>query len=329
MAVYTTLEADDIEAFIKPFGIGRLVEYQGISEGMENTNYFVTTSSNHLAVETAADQPGHYVLTIFEELPADHLPFHIQLLNVLADKQIPVAAPIRDYNGASMRHLQGKPAILCPRLPGKHPTTPTLAQCQAIGTVLADMHAATASMDSTHAGIRDVNWLKQTVQKAMPELELADQQQVQQTLDDYLALLDKGELERGFIHGDLFRDNSLFEDDKLTGLIDFYNAGLGHLLYDLAVVVNDWCTDEEGHIYMPRFEAIVNAYQQKRPFTDAEKAGLPVIVKTAAMRFWLSRILALKAHENKNTHELRTFKDPNQFKQIFERYVHQGVPALA
>ena len=323
MAVYTTLEHDDIAGFIAPFGIGELVSFNGISEGMENTNYFVTSSSNHLANETAGNEQGDYVLTIFEELPESHLPFHLQLLHTLADAEIPVAAPITDYHGKSVQHIKGKPALLCPRLKGQHLKAANAEHCRVIGKTLAKMHLATQKLTCGHEGIRNHQWLTQSVNAALKFFDLSEQQLARQTLDGYLKMVNQPGLNKGIIHGDLFRDNALFEDDQLTGIIDFYNAGEDFLLYDLAVVVNDWCNNEDGSIDPQRYIALLQSYDAIRPLTDTEKCSWPIFLQISALRFWVSRMLTIKNREQDNQHELNTFKNPEPFKQILLHH-HQN-----
>ncbi|CAA0080823.1 Homoserine kinase [BD1-7 clade bacterium] len=327
MAVYTTLERDEIEQFISRYGIGDVVDFSGVSAGMENSNYVITTSSNHLAQEVGHNRQGEYFLTIFEELPENDLPFHLALLELLDRKQIPVSAPIRDYDGAAIQHIQGKPAVLCPRLHGEHMMTPSAQQCAVIGDMLARIHAVSMDMEYEHGGIRDANWLRQTVVDASPMLSDTDQSLCLEVLNSYLAVVDDPDLTKSIIHGDLFRDNALFEGEQLGGIIDFFNAGQGHCIYDLAVTVNDWCMRDE-HLDADCFNALIQAYTNAHPLTESDRHHWPIIVKTCAMRFWLSRTLArARAKENLH-HELHYFKDPEQFRRILHNYLEDGVPPL-
>ena len=327
MAVYTTLERDEIEAFIERFGIGKVLHYEGVSAGMENSNYAITTSSNHLAQDVGHDKPGDYFLTIFEELPENDLPFHLSLLELLDRHKIPVSAPIRDYDGASIQHIHGKPAVLCPRLHGKHIDIPSIGQCATMGAMLAKIHSVGTHMEYDHGGIRDANWLKNTVVAASSSLEDADKGLCLELLNNYLAIVDDPALSKSIIHGDLFRDNALFDGETLGGIIDFFNAGQGHCVYELAVAVNDWCMTEDNQLDEQRYQAFTGAYAQHHAFSDADRQHWSVVVQTCAMRFWLSRILAKKRREDLH-HELHYFKDPAQFRGIVMHYREVGVPPL-
>lgn len=315
MAVYTTLEYEDIASLIKPFGIGNLVSFEGISSGMENTNYFVTSSSTHFGNEVSRDIQGQYVLTIFEELPESHLPFHLQLLDVLANNGLTVSTALRDYNGNAIQHIKGKPALLCTRLYGKHVHHANTLQCKAVGETLAKIHLAAAEMGHNYGGIRDIKWLNQCVHNASALLNNDDKTMVEQLLSAYMQVVKTDELPTGIIHGDMFCDNVMFENDTLTGVIDFYNAGEGYLIFDLAVVVNDWCSVDNGAIDNAKYNALIKGYAENRPFTETEKKHWPLMLKVCAMRFWLSRLLTQKKRlETK--HELLEFKDPDEFRRI-------------
>lgn len=329
MAVYTSLEIEDIQSLVSRFGIGDVIDYSGIAEGMENSNYFVNTSSHHLAIETG-EKMGEYVLTLFEELPESHLPFHINVLQHLQHDGVAVAAPLEDYNGDALQQLKGKPAVLCPRLAGQHPNPPSIQQCQAIGDTLADIHTSLGGFENAqqHTGIRDNNWLIHSVAKAKPLLNAEDQKLAQSVLESYQHTLANHDFSKSIIHGDLFHDNCLFEGNSLQGVIDFFNAGYGFCIYDLAIVVNDWCMDADGRIKPEHYQSLIKSYAQKRPFTKSETQYWPQFLQIAALRFWVSRLLSLHS-KNKNAHELCDQKDPLQYKRILQNHLQHALPALS
>lgn len=314
MAVFTTLDENDISQFIDSYGIGDLIAFKGISDGIENSNYFITTSSHHLAEETGHKQQGEYVLTLLEELPAEHLPFHVRLLDTLSGHGLPVPYILRNHNGEAIGCLRNKPAIIATRLPGRHATTPDNEQCAAVGQALADIHLAAAELPDNHRGIRDRQWFQSCIDDASVWLNDHDQQWVQNIFSAYKAIA-ADDLPQGIIHGDLFRDNVFFQGNKLTGIIDFYNAGAGHLLFDIAVAVNDWCRNDSG-IDQARMDALTGAYNTRRALTDKERKNWPLMLKVSAMRFWLSRILANRSYERHN--ELYIEKDPEQFLRLLQ-----------
>lgn len=277
MSVYTRIEPDQLEAFLAEYHVGTLRDYRGISEGITNTNYFVDSTG------------GHWVLTIFERLTPAELPFFLELMDHLAARGVPSAHPVTRRDGGFLSSLVGKPAALVYRLDGASETSPSVEQCAALGTVVADMHHAAASFPREQANARGLDWARRTREKLAPRLD-ADTLAV---LDEELAFQtaqDHADLPRGVIHADLFRDNVLFEGDSVSGLIDFYYACTDCLLFDLAVVCNDWCLNDNGRFREAHWTALSAAYARGRAFTAAERRAWPAMLRAAALRFWVSRL---------------------------------------
>ncbi len=303
MSVYTEVERDDLVAFLNDYSVGELVSYQGISDGIENTNYFVTTSK------------GEYVLTLFEQHTFGELAYFLDVMTFFYMNDIPSAHPEADSQGQYLKKLCGKPAALVVRLPGKGVnTTATVEQCAQIGDVLAEMHIVGQSFQSRRPSERGSDWRQQTAQQLLSKLdddrasilknELAYQQ-------GYATL----ELPEGVTHSDLFRDNALFEGNKLSGIIDFYFASDEYLLYDLAVAVNDWCVGEDGLPENDRYQSLMKHYLQKRALTESEQANWNMVCRAAALRFWLSRLQdQLFPREG----ELTQIKNPDAFLTILK-----------
>lgn len=300
MSVYTTVTEAQLQNFLQDYDLGNLVEHEGISDGIENTNYFVTTDK------------GEYVLTLFEVLTAKELPFYLELMAFLNEHNIPSAHPFVNKQHNYLGELNNKPAILMQRLHGKSVEQPSIAQCEAIGNVLADLHMRGESFTMKHDNSRGARWRNNTGKQLMALLSAEDAQFLQAELTEY-AKHDFTELPRGVIHADLFRDNVLFDGEQLTGLLDFYNACNDFLLYDLAIAVNDWCLADEGRMDFELLHAMGNSYCQVRSLTDAEKTAWPVMLRVAAMRFWLSR---LWSHHHPKEGEMTFQKNPDEFKNI-------------
>ena len=282
MAVYTEVSFDEASGFLSSLKLGTLQHMQGCSGGIENTNYFVTT-----------DQ-GAYVLTLFERLSAAELPFYLRLMKHLAFHGIPVPDPAADADGDVLHTLNGKPAAVVNRLQGGSELQPSAAHCAQVGTMLARMHLAGQDFSMHQPNLRGLDWWNATVPVVLPHLtpaqaallqsELAYQNHVS-TLAAYTAL------PRGPIHADLFRDNVMFEGEKLTGFFDFYFAGNDTWLFDLSVCMNDWCIDLNSGEHAPeRAVALLNAYQEVRPLRSAERQLLPAMLRSGALRFWISRL---------------------------------------
>ncbi len=307
MSVFTSVSVQQLQVWLQDYNIGTLVELKGISSGITNTNYFVITDQNK------------YVLTLFEQNSIQELPYFIDLMNHLAMQGVPCPRPIADRAGNSLHMLNGKPTALVSCLSGQDVETPTVEQCGEVGRVLARMHIAGLSFEQKFPqhksnNQRGADWRHKTAALVMPHLPIDDQALLQETLK-FQAALDIAQLPMGVTHADLFRDNVLFDGDKIGGLIDFYYACHDVLAYDLAIAVNDWCVQADGHLDILRLESILSAYEAIRPLNEAECAAWQSLLRIAALRFWLSRLYdQIFPHTGELTHA----KDPEHFKKIIK-----------
>ena len=307
MSVFTTVTVPQLQQWLQAYPLGELRELKGIAAGITNTNYFVTTAS------------GRYVLTLFERNEAAELPYFLDLMAHLADHGVPCPHPVADHDGHSLGELNGKPAALVTCLRGKDVTAPNPAQCAAVGRVLAELHIAGRSFGQHMDNPRDQVWRKRTADSVMRFLDADDQAMLQAELA-FEAALDLRHLPRGVIHADLFRDNVLFDGDTLGGLIDFYYACDDLLLYDVAIAVNDWCVAPDGSLDQTRVQPLLKAYHAARPFSEAESAAWPALMRMAALRFWLSRLYDLHYPQDG---ELTHAKDPQHFQKILKSRIQQ------
>jgi len=286
MAVFTEVSLDEARALVARLDAGELLALRGITAGIENTNYYVSTRS------------GEWVLTLFERLTAEQLPYYLRLMQHLARRGLPVPEPRADAQGQIAHQVAGKPAALVNRLPGHHQLAPDLHHCQQLGHVLARLHTAVADFPLSQPNLRGLAWWLHTAPQVMPFLApeqqalLADELQFQQTLAGSAAY---AALPRGAVHADLFCDNVLFDGlpghEKLTGAFDFYFAGNDSLAYDLAVCLNDWCLHAaDGRLDEARAQALLAGYQDERRLSATEQRLLPALLRAAALRFWLSRL---------------------------------------
>ena len=326
MAVYTHLSTQDICELLAQYDIGELVSYEGIEGGVENTNYFLDISKN--------DIQKRYVLTLFEFLPEKTLPFFIAFTDELNTGGVSVPNPIRDINGGALHHLKGKPALIAPCFEGRHPTELTTELCRQVGKNLARIHLIGQQSSLYQENQRGVSWLSEQQQRLQPLLKPEDAKDMAEQWQSITQGLEQAtNLPRGLIHGDLFHDNVLFENNHITGVIDFYNACHDWLLYDLAVTTNDWCLNTDLTLDPSRCEALFSAYAAVRPFTDEEKQLWPLMLRLAAFRFWVSRIITFlhpeeevdQAHEQSLT---GNFKDPNEYRDILFNRTNSEIPPL-
>lgn len=307
MSVFTTVTEAQLRVWLQNYPLGDLLELKGIASGITNTNYFVTTTT------------GRYVLTLFEKNSADELPYFLDLMSHLAEHDIPCPSPIRMHDGKTLSILNDKPAALVSCLRGKSLEQPSVKHCTEIGLVLARMHVAGTSFDLDMRNPRGAEWRSETAAAVLPfmseELRTFLQTELKQQ-----AAHEMGDLPRGVIHADLFRDNVLFDGDALGGLIDFYYACNDALLYDLAIAVNDWCFESDGCLDQERVSALLDAYQSVRVLTEAETAAWPMMLRIAALRFWLSRLYDMYFPQEG---ELIHAKDPLHFQHILQCHVTQ------
>ncbi len=300
MSVYTVIERDELQAFLQLFKLGPLSSYEGITAGIENTNYFVTTTK------------GNFVLTVFEFTPASELPFFLDLMAHLAEQGIASAHPLADENGRYLQRLKGKPAALVQRLNGASVIEPDTLHCAAIGAAMARMHRAANGFSACRANDRGPQWQTSTAELVSPKLNRADRALLKETLAERQSVPSEA-LPAGVIHADLFRDNALFVGHELSGIIDFYYAHNGPLIYDLAVTVADWCFNARDEFAVSEARELVKAYDGIRKVSDDERESWSYCVRAAGLRFWLSR---LKDQYFPREGNLTHIKDPDPFKQV-------------
>lgn len=311
MSVYTEVGRDELIAFLDNYELGDLCHYQGISAGIENTNYFVTTSQ------------GEFVLTLFEQHDFSELTYFLDVMTFFYQQGIPSAHPAADSDGHYLKTLAGKPAALVLRLPGKTvDKVASFGQCAAIGDMLAQMHLVGKKFASRRPSTRGSDWREQITKALLPHLDV----ELAELLKSELAFQKKYvdlDLPWGVTHSDLFRDNALFEGDDLSGIIDFYYACDEYLLYDLAVAVNDWCVDDSGFLEINRYQTLMQAYLKRRPLTLAEIENWNLVLRAAALRFWLSRLQdQLFPREG----EITQIKNPDAFLKILRQHQQQSLP---
>ncbi len=314
MAVFTEVSNQEARELLRRLQMGELLSLRGIEGGIENTNYFLTCDK------------GEYVLTLFERLGAEQLPFYLHLMKHLAHAGIPVPDPQADSHGEILHQVAGKPAALATKLRGKSQLAPQAAHCAAVGQLLARMHLAGRDYDRQQTNLRALPWWNETVPVVLPHIGAAQAALLQSELayqNHVAASSAYAALPRGPIHADLFRDNVMFEGEELTGCFDFYFAGIDTWLFDLAVSLNDWCIDlPTGRHDEQRAAALLTAYQAVRPLTGAERELLPAMLRAGALRFWISRLWdfylpreasMLKPH------------DPTHFERVLQERVQHPV----
>lgn len=305
MAVYTRVEAEDLRAMLANYAIGELEDYAGISSGVTNTNYFMDTSL------------GRWVLTLFEQVSANELPFFMQLMDHMSGHGVPCAHPVARNDGAFLSRLSGLPAAVVYRLSGHSIETPTEMHCRSLGRAVAEMHRAAASFSSRQANPRNLDWIEQSarlLERAMPGDEYALLRDEITFQRHAISSLYRG-LPSGVIHADLFRDNVLFDaSSRVTGIIDFYYACHDYLLFDLAIICNDWAYESSSQNHQPHlWRAFMSGYIHRYTPDTPEIMAWPAMLRAAALRFWVSRLIdAYFPMSGEDVH----VKDPTPFRDL-------------
>lgn len=326
MAVYTEVSTKEARALLRQLKLGELKAMKGCAGGIENTNYFVTT-----------EQDGNthdYVLTLFERLTSEQLPFYLRLMKHLAQRGIPVPDPTANARGDLVFELKGKPAAVVNRLRGKNELDPTPAHCAAVGSTLARMHLAGRDFELHQPNLRGLAWWLETVPVVLPYLSIPQAALIRSELAYQIHVAQSSAyaaLPRGPIHADLFRDNVMFEEasgaPQLTGFFDFYFAGMDTWLFDIAVTLNDWCIKlDAGTPDAERTRSFMAAYSDVRPLEQAERELLPAMLRAGALRFWISRLWDY--HLPREASMLQAH-DPVHFERVLRERAQHPAPLIA
>jgi len=328
MAVYTEVSPAQARALFQQLKLGELTSLKGCAGGIENTNYFASTELDGVTHD--------YVLTLFERLSFEQLPFYLRLMKHLAQRGIAVPEPVANARGTLVFDVKGKPAAVVDKLRGKSELAPTPAHCAQVGAMLARMHLAGRDFDLSQPNLRGLDWWNETVPVVRPYLTQTQSELITQELayqNHVAAQSSYTALPRGPIHADLFRDNVMFDTVNgapvLSGFFDFYFAGVDTWVFDLAVCLNDWCIDlETGAHDGQRAHSFITAYSAERPLLAAERELLPAMLRAGALRFWLSRLWDY--HLPREASMLQAH-DPGHFERVLRRRVTdvRSVDALA
>ena len=277
LSVFTPVSEAEAGALLDHYSLGELERLEGIAQGVENTNFFLDTTT------------GHYVLTLFEHIPREDLPFYVGLMDHLARHEIRCPAPVRRDDGVMLSELNGKPAVIVTKLPGAPRAEPSRDDCHRAGEVLGAIHVAGVEYDAALENWRGARWRERFAEKLAPRLTAAENALIESE-NRYQAMHDDTVLPQGVIHGDYFHDNVLWDDEGEPGVIDFYFACDDVLAYDLAIAANDWCVNPDSTTDPARVEALVEGYEERRPLEPLERSLWPVMLRRAALRTWLGRL---------------------------------------
>ena len=321
MAVITELTHVELEEALEQYEIGTLKAFHAASHGIENTNYFITTQKT----ESGQTQSSEYVLTLVEELGGDAISrkIMIEILSHCHDLGLPVPKLVRTKLDMREGRLLQKPVLVCSKLKGTHVIHPVREHCGAIGRFLARFHLGTMKLkEVAKPYIRDMNWLSESVESVSSKVTPDQRFLLQHVLQIVESLLDRNDVQnlpQSVIHGDLFRDNALFNHESLTGIVDFYHAGVGYQIYDIAVAMNDWCV-HDGKLDQDRTTCLLSEYNKLRPLTPLEESFLCQFLLYGAFAFWLSRLVIAVSEDLPDDYPR---KDPEHFENLVDRHLRR------
>lgn len=321
MAVFTSVRDDDAKLLLASYQVGDFVALTGISAGIENTNYFLTTTE------------GEFVLTLFEVLTHQQLPFYVELSYWLAKSGLPTPLPQTRRDNTRISTLHHKPTIIVSKLPGQWVKEPTIVHCELAAQFMARAHLAAQNFPIKQPNLRGLDWWQKSAPLVTAFLSHDQQTLLMGVLSDQTALRDSGRLDKlpsGPAHCDYFRDNVLFagtlDQPVLGGVIDFYFAGCDYWLFDMAVAVNDWCIDRSsGRLLTEKALAWLRSYHAIRPLTPRELELWPAMLQAAALRFWISRLFDFY-----RPRPAKTLKphDPTHFERILRTRINERPPTI-
>ena len=290
MAVYSPINKKELLSFMENYEIGILKKYEGILEGIENTNYKLETSKNK------------YILTIFEKrVDEKDLPFFINLKNHLFKKKFNCPQPIKNKSGNYINSINNKPCVLISYLNGKKITKVKNNHCTQVGGVLALLHQDTLIFKEKRENSMAYNqWYDLFIK--CKKLSNNKFKNIIISIEKELSFIKNNwpkKLPRGIIHADVFQDNVFFDNHKFSGLIDFYFACNDFYAYDLALTINAWCFDENFNFQIKRFTHLIKGYENLRKLKNIEKNNLSILLRGAALRILITRFHdQLFHHEN-------------------------------
>jgi homoserine kinase type II len=300
MAVYTSINSSDLSGWFKKFNFKDFIDFKGISSGVTNSNYVIFMPHSK------------FILTLFEHITIEELPFYSDLMTYLAQENFLCPKPIENNSGQALGLLKDKPALMVSFLEGKEIAIRDSKSCYLVGEYLAKLHLTTNNFPQSNKNTRGLSWMSDMYLNLKEYLSLEDQKIIELEIN-YHKEIDKAELPEGIIHGDLFIDNVLFLNDKVSGFIDFYYACNEKFIYDIAIAINDWCIDDDGKINKLLYSEFIKGYQSERKLTDNENEYFNSALRLAALRCWVSR---LEDFHNAKEGEITSIKDPNHFKDI-------------
>ena len=303
MSVYTILKNKHIKEILSLYNIGSLKSFDGISDGITNTNYFLNTDK------------GKYVITIFEDIKKTKVTKYLKLMNFFSKKGLCAPEIMITKSGDVLTTVEKKPCSIMQKLSGKTVNESNSTLCKSLGEVIGTFHNFSQQYQGMISNSRDIKWIEKTSKKIEGHLE-PNQLNLIKHCSKVFKKIFSSNLPSGVIHSDLFRDNVLANNNKITGIIDYYYSFNGPLIYELAVIANDWCVNKNGSINARKYHSFINSYNSVRPITKKEMKQMNNAMIAAGLRFYLSRLVDMIFPK---VGEITHIKDPSTFENILKK----------
>ena len=312
MAVYTQISIDELNVFLSKYNIDNINEFSGIKGGTSNSNYLLTADNKK------------FILTIFEERTnQENLPFYFDLMNHLNAHDIKCPEVIKDKQGNFSNSIKQKHAVITSFLTGSSLEKIKPIHCSNLGLTIAKMHNASEKLNIKRENELSFDKLGIIIEKLKTYKKHINDEKLKFIEDEFLFLSREisKDLPSGIIHADLFPDNIFFEENNLTGIIDFYFSCNDFYAYEIAICLNAWCFEDSNNEFNPtKAKYLLGSYNQERKFSNEEVEALPLLARASALRYLLTRLLDFYSHEDS---DLILKKDPNEY--ISKLKFHQSV----
>ena len=303
MSVYTILKNKHVKEILSLYNIGSLKSFDGISDGITNTNYFLNTDK------------GKYVITIFEDIKKTKVTKYLKLMNFFSKKGLCAPEIMITKSGDVLTTVEKKPCSIMQKLSGKTVDESNNMLCKSLGEVIGTFHNFSQQYQGMISNSRDIKWIEKTIKKIEGHLE-PNQLNLIKHCSKVFKKIFSSNLPCGVIHSDLFRDNVLANNNKITGIIDYYYSFNGPLIYELAVIANDWCVNKNGSINANKYHSFINSYDSVRTITKKEIKLMNDAMIAAGLRFYLSRLVDMIFPK---VGEITHIKDPSTFENILKK----------
>ena len=300
MSVYTNLNNKDIANLLKKYDIGSLTSYKGISDGITNTNYFLNTTK------------GKYVITVFEDIKKSKVIKYLKLMNFFSEKGLCSPEIMITKSGDILTVIKSKPCSIMEKLSGKTIEQSNTKLCKSVGETIANFHIASVNYKNKIKNSRDIDWVEKNIEKVRDYLS-KEQLRILNRSSEIFKKLFKLNLPQGMIHSDLFRDNVLAKENTVKGIIDYYYSFNGPFIYELAVIINDWCINKDGSLNKNKYDSFIKSYNNIRKLNASEIKYINNAMIAAGLRFYLSRLVDMIFPK---VGEITHIKDPSVFENI-------------